>query len=109
MLGTSLAETTIHGALKASMGRGALTGIVSTEALALMEGAIKSMMNARLMLMACVALIGGLITAGAGVMGQAVIRHENPPRASHPVQEPPVAQSPPVAGTPRRPRTKTSS
>lgn len=97
VLGTSPAESTIRGALKAGMEHGALTGIVSTEALALMEGAIKSMMNARLMLMACRALIGVLITAGAGVVGQAAIRHENPPRASQPGQEPPLVRSPPGA------------
>ena len=57
----------------------------------------KSMTNARLMLMACAALIGGLITAGAGLMGQAVIHHENPPRASQPGQEPPFVQSAPGA------------
>ena len=80
------------------MGNEVLTGIVSTEALSLMNGAVKSMMNARLMLVACAALIGGLITAGAGVVGHAAIRRENPPRAIHPDQEPQVAQSPPGAG-----------
>ena len=52
VLGTRLADATLRGALKAGMGKGALVGIVSAEAVALMEGIIKSMTNAKLMLMA---------------------------------------------------------
>ena len=52
LLGTRLADATLRGALKAGMGKGALVGIVSAEAVAFMEGIIKSMTNAKLMLMA---------------------------------------------------------
>ena len=51
LLGTHLADATLRGALKAGLGKGALVGIVSAEAVALMEGIIKSMTNAKLMLM----------------------------------------------------------
>ena len=46
----------LRGALKVGMGKGALVGIVSAEAIALMEGIIKSMTNAKLMLVAAAAL-----------------------------------------------------
>jgi RNA polymerase sigma-70 factor (ECF subfamily) len=108
LLGTPLAEATLRGALKAGMGRGALVGIVSAEAVALMEGVIRSMTNARLMVMATVAVIAGLVTAGAGVMGYSAIRPENPPRAGSPGQEtrPPVAAAPVPQGPLRPAATK---
>jgi RNA polymerase sigma factor (sigma-70 family) len=87
LIGTPLAEATVRGALKAGMGKGALVGIVSAEAIALMEGIIKSMTNARLMLVATAVLIAGLVTAAAGVMGYPAIRQENPPRAGNPGQD----------------------
>ena len=57
LIGTRLADATLRGALKAGMGEGALVGIVSAEAVALMEGIITSMTNSRLMLMAVAVLI----------------------------------------------------
>ena len=108
LLGTRLADATLRGALKAGMGKGALVGIVSAEAVALMEGIIKSMTNAKLMLMATAALIAGLVTAGAGVMGYSAIRQENPPRAGNPGQEArqPVAAAQVTQGPPRPAATK---
>jgi len=108
LLGTRLADATLRGALKVGMGKGALVGIVSAEAVALMEGIIKSMTNAKLMLMATAVLIAGLVTAGAGVMGYSAIRQENPPRAGTPGQEArqPVAASQITQGPPRPAATK---
>ena len=71
------------------------------------RGIIKSMTNAKLVLMMAAVLIAGLLTAGAGVMGHSAIRQENPPRAGNPGQEPrqevapsQVGQDPPrPAGT----------
>ena len=104
LLGTRLVDATLRGALKAGMGKGALVGIVSAEAVALMEGIIKSMTNAKLMLMTAAVLIAGLVTAGAGVMGYSATRQENPARAGNPGQEArqPVAASQ-VAQDPPRP------
>ena len=69
------------------MGKGTLVGIVSAEAVALMEGIIKSMTNAKLVLMATAALIVGLVTAGAGWIGYSAIRQEHPQRTGTPAQE----------------------
>ncbi len=103
LIGTSLADATLRGALKAGMGQGSLAGIVSAEAVVLMEGIIRSMTNARLMLMATAALIAGLATAGAGVMGNSAMRQENPRRASNPGQDArqPVAAGQVVKDSPR--------
>jgi len=87
LLGTRLADATVRGALKAGMGKGALAGVVSAEAVALMEGVIKSMANAKLMLVATAVLIAGLVTAGAGVMAYSAVRQKTPRRASNPGQE----------------------
>jgi len=102
LVGTRLADATLRGALKAGIGKGALVGIVSAEAVALMEGIIKSTTNAKLMLMTAAVLIAGLLTAAVGVMGYSAIRQENPPRTDHPGQDarqpvaaPHVTQSPP--------------
>jgi RNA polymerase sigma factor (sigma-70 family) len=69
LLGTGLAEATVRGALKVGMGKSALVGIVSAEAVALLEGIIRSMTHTKLMLMTIAAMIAGLVTAGAGVLG----------------------------------------
>jgi RNA polymerase sigma factor (sigma-70 family) len=95
LLGASLVDTTLRGALKAGLGRDALGGIVSSEAIALMEGIIKSMTNARLMFMAASVLVAGLLTAGAGVMGSAAIRPDGSPLAIIPGQE--TGQAAPAA------------
>ncbi len=87
LIGTRLADATVRGALKAGMGKGALVGIVSAEAVALMEGIIKSMSNVKLMLVTTAVLIAGLVTAGAGVMGYSAIRQENPPRGGNAGQD----------------------
>ena len=84
LLGTCLADATLRGALRARTGKGALSGIVSAEAVALMEGVIKSVMTARLILMGTVALMAGVVTAGAGVMAYSAILQKYPPPAVAP-------------------------
>ena len=103
LLGTRLADATLRGALKAGTGNGALVGIVSAEAVALMEGVIKSLTNARLILIATAALMAGLVTAGAGEMGYSAIRQESlqrtgrtGPEARQPIAVAQVAQGPPL-------------
>jgi hypothetical protein len=85
--GTRLADATLRGALKTGMGKDTLVGIVSAEAVALMNGIIGSMTNAKLLLMTAAVLMAGMVTAGAGVMGNSAIRQQNPRRPSHPGQE----------------------
>ena len=53
-----------------------------------MEGIIKSMTNAKLMLVMAAVLIAGLLTAGVGVMGHSATRQEKPAIASNRGQEP---------------------
>ncbi len=86
-LGTHLADATLRGALKAGMGNSALIGTVSAEAVALMEGILESMTNAKLTLVMAAVLIVGLLTAGAGVMGHSATRHEQPARGGQPSPE----------------------
>ena len=64
-----------------------MAGIVSAEAVALMEGIVKSMTNAKLILVTAAVLFAGLVTARAGVMGYSAIRAENPALAGAPQQE----------------------
>jgi RNA polymerase sigma factor (sigma-70 family) len=89
LLGTRLADATLRGALKAGMGKGALIGVTSAEAIALTEGIIKSMANARMMLMATAAfaLVVGMVTAGAGGMRYSAVRQEKRPNAGITGQE----------------------
>ena len=75
-VGSGLIDATLRGALKVGLGRDALVGIVSTEAILLMEGIIKSMTNARLMFMAASVLVAGLLTACAGVMAYSASQQE---------------------------------
>ncbi len=103
LIGTRLGDATVRGALKAGMGKGTLVGVVSAEAVALMEGFIRSMANSKLMVVAAVTLIAGLVTAGAGVVAHPAFRQENPARAGNPgpVAPKPVADAPASQGSPR--------
>ena len=49
-----------------------------------MEGIVKSMTNARLILVPTAALIAGLMTAAVGVMGYSAVRQEHPGRTGDP-------------------------
>ncbi len=83
LLGTRLADATLRGALNAGLGKSALAGIVSAEAVALMEGIIKSMTNTKLILITAAVLVAGLVATGAGVMGYSATRQENPAGAGN--------------------------
>ena len=63
----ALVVTTVRGALSVNMGRIAMAGIVSVEAMTLMEGVLKNMVTSKLILLMTTVLVGGLVTAGAGV------------------------------------------
>jgi RNA polymerase sigma factor (sigma-70 family) len=104
LLGTRLMDATLRGALKAGMGRGALVGTVSAEAVALMESVIKSMTHSKLMLVLAAVLVAGMLTVGVGVIGHSANRQDKPAIARDRGQEPPrevvvsqVKQDPPRA------------
>ena len=110
-----IADKTLRGALLAGTDRGSLVG-VSAEAVALMERAIKSMTNAKLTQVAAAALIAGLLTAGACVMGFPSAREKNPARSSVLGQEvrqgataAPVVEGPSAPPPRNRPRFKAPS
>ncbi len=103
----ALAAAATRGALSAGRGKGALAGIVSAEAVALMEGVVKSMTTVKLMIMTAAVVLAGLITAGAGVLAYSPPRpndarlaiappnHIPQPPAAAPAAVPPIAQNPP--------------
>jgi hypothetical protein len=108
LVGTHLVDTTLRGALMVGLGRDALVGIVTSEAIALSERIIKSMTNARLMLMAASVLVAGLLTPGAGVMAYSVTQQENaapqrsPGQTDHqPAPAAEFAQDPPRPAAPK--------
>ncbi len=66
-LPVALAESTLRGALRIGSGRTALFGVVSTEAIMLMQGTVKTMAIARAALLGTMVLVSGLAATGAGV------------------------------------------
>ncbi len=102
-LATRLADATLCSAVLAGVNKRSLAGIVSAEAVALMEGTIQSMTNAKLMLMAAAALIVGVFTAGACVTAYSAVRRENSARNRDTGQEArqKVVPSPIAQGRPR--------
>ncbi len=105
---TSLVDTTLGGALRIGLGKPALTGIVSAEAIALMEGIVKSMTTAKVIFVTAAILIAGLVTAGAGVLGYSATHAENPAPAVTPEQaaSPPATAAPVAQDPPRTTATK---
>jgi RNA polymerase sigma factor (sigma-70 family) len=87
LLATHLADSTLRAALKVGLGKGALVGIVSAEAVALMEKTIRSMTSAQLVLATAAVLVAGLLTAGAGVMAYAVSPQQKPAGSDNPAQK----------------------
>jgi len=65
---TALAEATVRGALWVGLGKAALAGIVSAEAVALMRGVLQSMMTTKLIVLTTTVLTAGVIVTGAGLM-----------------------------------------
>jgi RNA polymerase sigma factor (sigma-70 family) len=65
---TGLAEATVRGALRVGLGKAALAGIVSAEAVALMKGVSQTMTTTKLLTLAAAVLGAGLVTTGVGLM-----------------------------------------
>ena len=83
----ALAEGTIRGAMQVGLGKGALAGIVSAEAVALMEEVLTNMMTTKLTLVATTVLVAGMVTAGVGVTAYSALGRDEgsaPAQASGP-------------------------
>ncbi len=63
-----LADATVRGALRVGLGRAALVGIVSAEAVALMKGALQTMTTTKLITLTTAVLTVCLVTAGVGLL-----------------------------------------
>ena len=63
-----LADATVRGALRVGLGKAALAGIVSAEAIALMKGVLQTMTTTKLIAMTATVLTAGLVTTGVGLM-----------------------------------------
>ena len=95
----ALADSTLRGALSAGLGKVGLLGIVSAEAIALLEVTVKTMTNARLMLTVSAVVIAGLLTSGLGVLAYSASQHNNPaPTTAQTKQAPRL----PAAATPAK-------
>jgi RNA polymerase sigma factor (sigma-70 family) len=66
-LPVALVDATVRGALRVNLGKSALAGIVSVEAVTLMEGVLNNMVTSKLTLLTTTILVAGLVTTGAGV------------------------------------------
>ncbi|HEX3451583.1 MAG TPA: RNA polymerase sigma factor, partial [Isosphaeraceae bacterium] len=102
-LPVALVDTTVRGALRVSLGKSALAGIVSVEAVTLMEGVLNNMVTTKLTLLTATILVAGLVTTGAGVAaysalgrGEGLAGGPNPAQANfqEPVASPPASQKP---------------
>jgi RNA polymerase sigma factor (sigma-70 family) len=102
-LPVALVDSTVRGALHANLGKSALTGIVSVEAVTLMEGVLNNMVTSKLTLLTTTVLVAGLVTTGAGVAAYSALRRDqglaggpNPAQADpqKPDASPPASQKP---------------
>ena len=66
-LSSGIVEATLRGALRILPGQTTLTGIVSTEAVALAQGAMRTMAIAKLSLIAAAVMVSGLAVTGGGL------------------------------------------
>jgi hypothetical protein len=66
----------VRGALRVGLGRSALTGIISEEAITLMEGVLNNMVTSKLTLLTTTVLVAGLVTTGAGVAAYSALRRD---------------------------------
>jgi len=73
----ALVDTTVRGALRVGLGKGALAAIVSAETVTLMEGLLKTMMTTKLMLLTATVLVAGLVTTGAGVAAYSALGRDD--------------------------------
>ena len=78
----ALADATVRGALRAGLGKSALAGIVSSEAVVLMEGVLKTMMTTKLTLLTTTVLAAGLVITGAGVAAYSALGRDGGPAAA---------------------------
>jgi len=101
---SALIDATVRGALRITLGKNALTTLVSDEAVVLMDGALRTMLTTRLTMLTTTVLFAGLVTAGAGVGAYATLGQGDKPapgdskvqrNAQKPDSSPPAAQSPP--------------
>jgi len=106
----TLVDATVRGALRVGLGKSTLAGIVSAEAVVLMEGALKTMMMTKLTLLTTTVLVAGLVTAGAGVAAYSALGQNDGPgirlantqdaaqdRSQKPATSPPAPQAPAAA------------
>ena len=99
----ALVDSTVRGALRVGLGKGALAGIVSVEAVTLMEGVLKTMVTTKLTLLTTTILVAGLVTTGAGVAAYSALGRDeglaggpNPAQAvpQKPEASPPASRKP---------------
>ncbi len=76
-LPAALVEATVRGALVVGPGKGALAGIVSAEAVALMQGVLRTMATVRLTLTWTMVLVSGMAATGAGVAAFTSLGHRD--------------------------------
>jgi RNA polymerase sigma-70 factor (ECF subfamily) len=96
-----LAEVTLRGALRCGMGKAALGGIASAEAVALMQGFLRATIAARSIVAVAALLIAGLVTAGAGVLAYPLPQRGG--QAKQPARAIPIPQEAPAPATPKPP------
>jgi RNA polymerase sigma factor (sigma-70 family) len=86
----ALVDSTVRGALRVGLGKNALAGIVSVEAVSLMEGVLKTMVTTKLTLVTTTILVAGLVTTAAGVAAySALVRGEGLAVGPNPAQPAP--------------------
>ena len=96
---TGLADATVRGALRVGMGKAALVGIVSAEAIALMKGVLQTMTTTKLIALAAAVLTACLVTTGVGLLaspgqGPGAQAKGQPPSNQEPPSPANAAQSP---------------
>jgi RNA polymerase sigma factor (sigma-70 family) len=86
----SLTDATVRGALRVGLGKAALVGIVSAEAIALMKGVLQTMTTTKLTLLTATVLTACLVTTGVGLL-------------AYPGQRPGIRAAPAQAGAGHEP------
>ena len=77
VLPAALKEATLSASIRVVVGKTAVAGVASAEAIALMEGTMKNMMIGRVVFAVTTILAAGFATVGAGVIGYAALSREN--------------------------------
>jgi RNA polymerase sigma factor (sigma-70 family) len=97
----ALADATVRGALRIGLGKGALAGIVSVEAINLMEEVLKTMMTTKIALVTTTVILAGIVTTTAGVTAYSALGGTGVL-----VGEPDLAQPAPQKADARKPATR---